>query len=240
MVNRHFFYAAIVSCAIHIAGGVFLLATTRPPAAVPFMEAPRIEVSLVAGLGGNSQKDPPAPVRTSSVSANENKASRPVEKRTESSSEPKPTAVVFASLNSMRDLPGLNESEAQVAAPSRPERQGEKSALKSETVRSSDRPGITGTSTAERPVMPRYREHAQPEYPGLARSRGQEGVVLLAAEVLRDGTVGQLRIEKSSGYALLDQSALNSVKKWKFSPGKKMGEPAAIWVNIPVRFALQD
>jgi TonB family protein len=240
MVNRHFFYAAIVSFVAHIAAGAFILAAARAPVTVPFGETPRIEVSLIAGLGGKSQKDSPAPVRTSPVSANENKVLKSFEKRMEPDFEPKPAVVVLASLNSVRDLAVLNAGGAQVAAPSHPERQGERSALKSETIRSSDRLETTETSTAERLVMPSYREHPQPEYPRLARFRGQEGIVLLAAEVRRDGTVGQLRVEKSSGYALLDQSALNSVRKWKFSLGKKMGAPATIWVDIPIRFALQD
>jgi protein TonB len=49
-----------------------------------------------------------------------------------------------------------------------------------------------------------------------------------------------LRIKRSSGYAMLDRSALEAVKTWKFEPGRKMGKPANMWVEVPVKFILRD
>jgi len=89
-------------------------------------------------------------------------------------------------------------------------------------------------------AIPKYRENSHPRYPMLARSRGEEGVVFVSAEVLANGKVGGLRIKKTSGYRLLDQSALEAVKNWKFEPARRMGIPVAVWVEIPVRFALRD
>jgi len=89
-------------------------------------------------------------------------------------------------------------------------------------------------------AVPKYRENAHPRYPMLARSRGEEGLVLLSAEVLANGKVGALRIKKTSGYQLLDQSALEAVRKWKFEPARKMGIPVTAWVEIPIRFTLSD
>ncbi len=48
-------------------------------------------------------------------------------------------------------------------------------------------------------------------YPPLARSRGWEGTVLLGLRVESDGHLDKIRIERSSGYAVLDHSALNSL-----------------------------
>ncbi len=87
-------------------------------------------------------------------------------------------------------------------------------------------------------AVPRYHENPHPDYPRLARLRGHEGVVLLAVEVLPDGKVGRLRIKSSSGSALLDQSALTSLKKWSFEPGRKLGVPVTMWVDVPIRFRL--
>ena len=89
-------------------------------------------------------------------------------------------------------------------------------------------------------AVPRYRENDRPAYPAIARSRGYEGMVILAAKVLTDGKVGDLKIARTSGYAMLDQSALNAVRLWKFDPAKKMGRPVTLWVEIPVRFSLSD
>lgn len=87
-------------------------------------------------------------------------------------------------------------------------------------------------------AAPRYNGNSLPAYPLQARRRGYAGVVMLSVEVLSDGRVGRLEMKKTSGYALLDNSAQETVKGWKFSPGEKMGTPVTMWVEVPVRFEL--
>ncbi|MCX5835945.1 MAG: energy transducer TonB, partial [Deltaproteobacteria bacterium] len=70
--------------------------------------------------------------------------------------------------------------------------------------------------------------------------RGYEGVVLLSAEIYADGHVGNLKLKKSCGFAVLDRSALDAVKTWKFEPGRRMGRPISMWVDVPVKFILRD
>lgn len=48
-------------------------------------------------------------------------------------------------------------------------------------------------------------------YPPLARRRGWEGTVLLGLRVKRNGYLDGIHIEHSSGYTVLDHSALNSL-----------------------------
>ncbi len=79
-----------------------------------------------------------------------------------------------------------------------------------------------------------------PKYPESLRKRGVEGTVTLKAEVLTDGTVGNLWVEKSSGYGAFDDSALKAVKQWKFSPSKRMGIPVQDTIRIPVKFTLTE
>ncbi len=89
-------------------------------------------------------------------------------------------------------------------------------------------------------AIPRYRENEHPVYPWIARLRGYEGVVLLSAEIYADGKVGNLRLKRSSGFAVLDRSAIEAVKTWKFEPGRRMGRPISMWVDVPVKFVLRD
>jgi protein TonB len=89
-------------------------------------------------------------------------------------------------------------------------------------------------------AMPRYRDNRPPVYPGAARQRGWEGDVLIAAEVRSDGRIGAIRIKRSSGYAALDDSALEAVRAWRFEPAKRMGSPVGAWVEIPIRFKLSS
>ena len=89
-------------------------------------------------------------------------------------------------------------------------------------------------------AYPLYRENAPPAYPEIARVRGYEGIVLVSAEILPDGRVGNMKIRKSSGYAILDQSAIEAVKPWKFEPAKKSGNPFTVWVELPIKFILNN
>jgi protein TonB len=89
-------------------------------------------------------------------------------------------------------------------------------------------------------AIPRYGSNPLPVYPSLARKMGHEGIVLLAAEILSDGRVGQLAVKKSSGYPTLDQSALDAVRRWKFIPAKWMGKAVSAWVDVPVKFRLSE
>ncbi|MGE5800484.1 MAG: TonB family protein [Syntrophaceae bacterium] len=98
----------------------------------------------------------------------------------------------------------------------------------------------TGASAQEgySEAMPRYRENRPPVYPGTARQRGYEGDVLIAAEIRADGRIGTVRVKRSSGYASLDDSALEAVRAWRFEPARRMGAAVDAWVEIPIRFKL--
>jgi len=88
-------------------------------------------------------------------------------------------------------------------------------------------------------ARPRYAENPKPIYPQEAREKGHEGEVVLRVEVLSNGKVGQIEVRKSSGYELLDHSALTTVKQWRFIPAKKGDVAIPLWVNIPIKFQLQ-
>lgn len=60
--------------------------------------------------------------------------------------------------------------------------------------------------TSLRSLLARYFE-----YPFLARQRGWEGQVLLAFHMTGDGRLQALRVARSSGFAVLDASALHSL-----------------------------
>jgi len=73
----------------------------------------------------------------------------------------------------------------------------------------------------------------KPPYPEIARLRGYEGTVRLKVEVLASGKVGSITVQESSGYEILDRSALKTVKDWHF--------PARFGtVIVPVTFQLED
>ena len=88
-------------------------------------------------------------------------------------------------------------------------------------------------------AQPEYSKNPPISYPNRARMKGYEGTVLLEVLVNRKGTVDDLRILASSGYAILDSSAVKSVKTWSFKPAKKGKDTVDMWVQVPVRFKLE-
>jgi TonB family protein len=87
---------------------------------------------------------------------------------------------------------------------------------------------------------PRYIENPKPAYPPEARKQGYHGKVLLKVEVLTNGRVGKVEVEKSSGYEVLDRSALEAMKTWRFIPAKRGRVPIRSWVNIVITFQLHN
>ncbi|MFA5793999.1 MAG: energy transducer TonB [Candidatus Brocadiia bacterium] len=92
-------------------------------------------------------------------------------------------------------------------------------------------------STFAKP-LPDSIKNNPPVYPYAAQKENQEGVVILLVDVGPGGEVFRIEVIQSSGYALLDRSAQESVNKWRFAPAKKNGKPVYAQVRIPVRFRL--
>lgn len=78
-------------------------------------------------------------------------------------------------------------------------------------------------------------------YPWLARKRGWEGNVMLSLRVEQNGQLRDIKISQTSGYKVLDNSALDSARKINFLPeaaGLLHGN--TITLQIPVQFQLLD
>jgi protein TonB len=53
------------------------------------------------------------------------------------------------------------------------------------------------------------------------------------------GRAEDVQIRTSSGSARLDDSALETVRRWKFIPARQGPEPVSAWVLIPISFRLE-
>jgi protein TonB len=85
-----------------------------------------------------------------------------------------------------------------------------------------------------------YLNNPPPAYPLAARRMGLQGRVVLNVEVLASGACGHISIQTSSGYALLDKAALETVRSWRFVPARQAGNSVDKWFMIPVQFSLRD
>lgn len=87
-------------------------------------------------------------------------------------------------------------------------------------------------------ASPLSASNPKPEYPAFARRRNQQGTVMVSVSVSEKGHPDRVRLHKSSGYPLLDKSALKTVALWHFLPGTTAGLPVSTEVLIPIRFKL--
>lgn len=78
-----------------------------------------------------------------------------------------------------------------------------------------------------------------PPYPDEARAAGLQGKVTLRLRIGVDGRVESLKILTSSGVPSLDESALATVKQWRFEPARKLGRPVAMEVKTSVSFQIE-
>lgn len=100
-----------------------------------------------------------------------------------------------------------------------------------------------GESCCEEPLVEARADAAalnnpKPPYPLAARRQGIEGRVLLDVHVRPDGTCAEVRIRASSGHRLLDQAALDAVRRWRFLPARRGARTVDSWVVVPIRFHL--
>ncbi len=96
----------------------------------------------------------------------------------------------------------------------------------------------SASAAASSPVA--YLNNPPPDYPGAARRLRQEGTVHLRVLVGAGGQPDEVRLDGSSGVPGLDQAAIRGVKRWRFKPAHRNGQPLAAWVRIPIHFKLKS
>lgn len=87
-------------------------------------------------------------------------------------------------------------------------------------------------------TVPKAIYDPAPNYSREAREKHYEGVSVLRVIVGPDGKAHNIEVQRSLGYGL-DEEAIKAVKKWRFEPARKDGEPVPVFVSIEVNFRLR-
>jgi periplasmic protein TonB len=85
---------------------------------------------------------------------------------------------------------------------------------------------------------PRKIRDVKPVYPIGALPQHAQGAVLIDAIIGTDGRVQDVRLLHSV-VALLDEAALDAVRRWEYEPTFLNGVPVAVVMTVVVNFALQ-
>lgn len=76
------------------------------------------------------------------------------------------------------------------------------------------------------------------EYPRASRRLNETGRVVVRVLITETGLPDRLAIERSSGFARLDEAALAAVRKARFRPYVENGQPQSGWALVPLSFDL--
>jgi TonB family protein len=88
-------------------------------------------------------------------------------------------------------------------------------------------PGIT---------PPKATKSPDPPYPDLPSDTEPRGVVVILIGVDTRGHVGPVHVVRSSA-PVFEQSAVTTVKTWRFKPAKKDGMPVPVQITVEMSFS---
>ncbi|KKW67776.1 hypothetical protein AAV94_09125 [Lampropedia cohaerens] len=104
-------------------------------------------------------------------------------------------------------------------------------------------PSGTPTAGPASDVVPTTSQQAslamqQVRYPRISQQMREEGVVHVRVTIGTDGRPRQVALERSSGFRRLDDAALEGVRRARFRPSLRNGQPVEATVVLPLRFTL--
>ena len=100
-----------------------------------------------------------------------------------------------------------------------------------------DAKGVRHKPFGSREISPVYKDCAKsvaPDYPYGERAQHHTGIGFFRLELnLKSGVVTKITVTKSTGFAVLDNSAIAALRQWRWKPNR--------WkeIEIPVRFQLE-
>ena len=226
--------ALVVVLLIH--GGALATASLWPPSAPVADQLPTINGVLIDA--------PPADVVQPPAAASKPPQPEPQPKEKPILSEPKPEPEPKPKPKPKPVEKPQTKAQPEKAVTPPPEPPAETVAADPPPPKTTAATQATPNSAAGAPVtVPRidakHRNNPAPAYPRLSRRRGEEGTVVLELMVLKDGTVEEITIKESSGYPRLDKSAMEAVRRWKYNPATRGGQPIDYRYLQPVTFSLK-
>lgn len=84
---------------------------------------------------------------------------------------------------------------------------------------------------------PKILHREPPQFSPEARDAHQGGTAIVSVIIGEDGSVRNVQVVHGAGHGL-DAKVAEAVRKWKFQPAMKDGQPVAVMVNVEVSFHL--
>ena len=99
-----------------------------------------------------------------------------------------------------------------------------------------DDQAFAGYEKVTKGIKPPKATHSpDPEYPKIPADAEPRGVVVMLIGINTKGHVELVHVLRASNEAFQD-SAVNTVKTWRFSPAKKDGTPVPVQITVEMHF----
>jgi protein TonB len=100
--------------------------------------------------------------------------------------------------------------------------------------------GNNGTETLTAPGFgAAYLHNLPPAYPFTAKKLKLQGTAVVRVLVSSEGEPKNVELERTSGARILDDAAVETVKRWSFVPARRGNNPITALVNVSIRFQLE-
>jgi periplasmic protein TonB len=83
-----------------------------------------------------------------------------------------------------------------------------------------------------------YLSRVPPRYPVAARRARAEGTVYLRIFIDQEGLPREVRVHRSCGHELLDDAAVDAVRRFRFKPHRVNGVARNVQAIVPIEFSL--
>ncbi|GAB3094982.1 energy transducer TonB [Lysobacter terrae] len=134
---------------------------------------------------------------------------------------------------------GQADQVSDVPTPAQPTDEEEQPRL----VETAPPPPPTAAAPAPRPTAPATAlsqpqpiSVPAPKYPARALRNGEEGTVMVSADIDAEGMPSAVAVARSSGSRDLDRAAVDAVKHWRFRPAMADGRATPGRVQVPISF----
>lgn len=202
------------------------VASTNPPVAPETVAAKTNEISFnpVPNMAINEPKAKPAKeTKQPEQKINETLVAKNNEPIKE---DPKPTSGETKEESKENAKPSRNRVIENKTAETKPENKTEKT----ETTVADNSPMKVGS------LLEYATKQAKPVYPPAARTVRQTGVVKVEVVIDESGEVAE--VQNSSGPSMLQSAAKDAIRKWKFKPFMRDGQPVKATGFVSFNFAL--